>query len=85
MPYRIEIPRVAAKELAAVAQPHRDRIKNAVLALANDPRPSGCAKLAGFASVYRIRVGSYRVLYDVQDEVLVVLVVKVGHRRDVYR
>lgn len=85
MPYRIEIPRAAAKELAAVEQPHRDRIKAAIQALAGDPRPNGCAKLAGLRDAYRIRVGTYRVLYEIRDQVLVVTVVKVGHRRDVYR
>lgn len=85
MPYRIEITRAAAKELASVTQPTRDRIKAAIHALADDPRPPGCAKLAGFQSAYRIRVGSYRVIYDIRDQVRIVTVVKVGHRRDVYR
>jgi mRNA interferase RelE/StbE len=85
MTYQIEIPRAAAKELAGVAQPNRDHIKAAIFALADDPRPNGCAKLAGFQCAYRIRVGSYRVIYEIRDQVLVVTVVKVGHRRDVYR
>ncbi len=85
MSYRIDIPRAAAKEIAAVAEPQRGRITAAILALADDPRPTDCVKMTGFADLYRIRIGDYRATYHVQDRVLVVLVVKVGHRRDVYR
>ena len=53
--------------------------------LANDPRPPGCDKLAGVENLYRIRVGDYRVVYQIRDEMLLVLVVKIGHRREVYR
>ena len=53
--------------------------------LANDPRPPGCDKIAGLEALYRIRVGQYRVVYQIQDHVLLVLVVKIGHRREVYR
>lgn len=52
--------------------------------LADDPRPPGCLKLAGRDNVYRLRVGDFRVLYNVVDAKLIVLVLKVGHRRDVY-
>jgi mRNA interferase RelE/StbE len=53
--------------------------------LANDPRPPGWEKLAGVESLYRIRVRNYRIVYQIQDVALVVLVVKIGHRREVYR
>ena len=53
------------------------------MALAGDPRPNGCRKLSG-SEEYRIRVGDYRVLYEIEDAVLRILVVRVGHRRDVY-
>jgi mRNA interferase RelE/StbE len=85
MPYRIEIPRSAAKELAAIAEPHRANLKAAILALADSPRPNGCKKLKGLDDVYRIRVGDYRVSYQIRDKTLIVIVVKVGHRREVYR
>jgi mRNA interferase RelE/StbE len=85
MSYRIDIPRAAARELAAVAEPHKGRIKAAIQALADDPRPSGCVKMTGLRDIFRIRIGDYRVTYQVQDRVLVVIVVKVGHRREVYR
>jgi mRNA interferase RelE/StbE len=52
--------------------------------LADDPRPRGCEKLSGHER-YRLRQGAYRIVYEVDDQVLVVLVVKIGHRRDVYR
>jgi mRNA interferase RelE/StbE len=53
--------------------------------LASQPRPPGCDKLAGSEDLYRVRVGEYRIVYHVQDELLLVLVVKIGHRREVYR
>jgi len=62
----------------------RQRIVAAILGLADDPRPSGCWKLSG-RDKYRIRYGDDRVVYSVQDVILVVTIVKVGHWRDVYR
>jgi mRNA interferase RelE/StbE len=62
----------------------RQRIVAAILGLSEEPRPSGCRKLSG-KDKYRIRSGDSRVVYAVQDVVLVVTIVKVGHRRDVYR
>jgi mRNA interferase RelE/StbE len=53
--------------------------------LANDPRPPGCDKLAGLEALYRIRVGHYRIVYQIRDQELVVLIVKIRHRREVYR
>ena len=61
------------------------RLVEAMRGLANDPRASGCDKLAGLEDLYRIRVGDYRIVYQIRDEVLLVLVVKIGHRREVYR
>jgi mRNA interferase RelE/StbE len=60
------------------------RLVAAMRALANDPRPSGCKKLKG-NELWRIRVGDYRIIYQIHDRVLVVLVVSIGHRSDVYR
>jgi mRNA interferase RelE/StbE len=54
-------------------------------ALENNPRPPGCVKLQGGDELYRVRVGDYRILYEVQDAVLVVLVVQIGHRGEIYR
>lgn len=85
MAYRIEIKRLARKVLLALPQAYRSRIAEAIDALANDPRRPGTRKLAGSESLYRLRVGDYRVVYEIEDERLIVVVVKVGHRREVYR
>lgn len=61
------------------------RIIAKIEALADDPRPSGCVKMAGELDPRRIHSGNYRILYQIQDRQLVIAVVKVGHRRDVYR
>ena len=83
--YRIEIKRSAAKEIRAISQKKdRQRVVDRIAALADDPRPAGCTKLSG-QDAYRVRQGEYRIVYTVADDVLVVEVVKVGHRRDVYR
>ena len=60
------------------------RIEKALLELEKDPRPSGCKKLKGRAA-YRIRVGDYRIIYDIEDNILRVIVIDLGHRRDIYR
>lgn len=84
MTYRLRIERRAQKALAKISQPHQDRIVEAIRALANDPRPPGTKKLSG-RNGWRLRVGAYRVIYEIQDEELVVLVVSIGHRREIYR
>jgi mRNA interferase RelE/StbE len=85
MAYRVELKRSAAKEVRAIPRKKdRQRVVERIEALAEDPRPPGCVKLTG-REAYRIRQGAYRIVYTVEDEVLVVEVVKVGHRRDVYR
>jgi mRNA interferase RelE/StbE len=84
--YRVLIKPSAAKELEAVdAKKDRQRIVAGIRSLAEDPRPPGCEKLVGADDRYRIRVGRYRVIYSVGDGELVVVVVRVGHRKDVYR
>ncbi len=84
-PYRIEIKRSAAKEIRAISQKKdQQRVIARIMALADDPRPPGCTKLSG-QEAYRVRQGEHRIIYTVADEVLVIEVVKVGNRRDVYR
>jgi mRNA interferase RelE/StbE len=84
--YRVLIKPSAAKEIEAVDQKKdRQRIVASILALAGEPRPMGCEKLAGEIDRYRIRVGRYRVVYSIADDDLVVLVVRVADRKDVYR
>ena len=82
---RIEFARSATKDLRAIDRQWIPRILAAIETLAVDPRPIGCKKLVGSEHTYRIRVGDYRVIYDLQDGELVVFVVLVRHRRDVYR
>ena len=83
--YRLEWRRSTRKDLRHIAPADVARIIKAVEALANDPFSPGCAKLSGSERSYRIRVGDYRVVYEVLGERLVIEVIKVGHRRDVYR
>jgi mRNA interferase RelE/StbE len=83
--YRIEVKPSAVKALAGIPKPDRLRIGRVIEALADDPRPMGAVKLAGEDELYRVRSGDYRVVYQIQDRVLLVLVVRVGQRRDVYR
>ena len=88
MPYRIEFRPAAQRELAALPQRIREHVGAANAGLAANPRPFGVKKLRGAQNVYRIKAGpgkQYRVLYQIRDEVLLVLVVSVGHRKDVYR
>ena len=84
--YRVLIKPSAAKEIEAVDQKKdRQRIVARILALADEPRPIGSEKLAGQSDRYRIRIGRYRVVYSIADDDLVVVVVRVADRKDVYR
>ena len=83
--YEVEISRSAEKQLRKLPRPDQERVASAMLALATDAFPRGARKLSGYDDVYRVRVGRYRVLYSVSDTALIVIVLKVGHRRDVYR
>ena len=75
----------AAQELESLPRKKdRQRITDRIRRLAEDPRPPGCQKLSG-RDRYRIRQGVYRIVYSIQDEQLIVVVVKVGHRKDVYQ
>jgi mRNA interferase RelE/StbE len=82
--YRLVIKRSVAKDLRALPNADVAAILKRIQALADDPRPPGCEKLSA-QECYRVRHGVYRILYEIQDHDLVVAVVKVGHRRDVYR
>ena len=84
--YRVLIKPSAAKEIEAVDnKKDRQRIVACIRSLADDPRAPGCEKLAGERDRYRIRVGRYRVIYSIGDGDLLVVVIRVGHRKDVYR
>ena len=84
MIYRIEVTPRAAKDLNALAVRERQRVADQIDALRTDPRPQGCRKLKGREDFYRIRVGDHRVVYRVEDEVLLILIVRVGDRKEIY-
>ena len=83
--YRIDIARRAAKALRKMPAHVRTRLADAIDALADEPRPHGLKTLDASKKLYRIRVGGYRVIYQVRDQQLVVLVVRVADRKEVYR
>ncbi|TYQ25980.1 type II toxin-antitoxin system RelE/ParE family toxin [Pseudanabaena sp. UWO311] len=85
MSYEVQILPKAARQIKALSLEIRQDITLTIQSLANEPRPIGVKKLSGEKDIYRVRVGNYRVLYQIIDKVLVVVVVSVGHRREVYR
>jgi mRNA interferase RelE/StbE len=85
MAYTIEFSRSADREFRKLPLQIQHRLRPHIDALANDPRPAGAKKLKAREQLWRIRAGDYRVVYEVRDRILVVLVVRVAHRRDVYR
>ncbi|TFD49519.1 type II toxin-antitoxin system RelE/ParE family toxin [Cryobacterium sp. Hh11] len=82
--YRIELRPAAVKALRRIDPQDRGRVQGAIALLGEDPRPPGAKALQG-RDGYRVRVGSYRILYTIRNDILVVVVVTVGHRRDVYQ
>ncbi|GAB3466065.1 type II toxin-antitoxin system RelE/ParE family toxin [Streptomonospora sediminis] len=83
--YLVSYTNQARKELSNLEKATARRIHSAVLNLAEDPRPTGCRKLKNRTDYWRIRIGSYRVLYSIDDHRVLVVVISVGHRREVYR
>ena len=83
--YRVEISKSAAKDLRGIDRKWIARIVATIEMLESDARPSGCKKLVGSDHTYRLRIGDYRVVYDIHDDTLIVLIVRIRHRRDVYR
>ncbi len=83
--YRVLLERATEKDLKRLSAEIHDRVIAAIQTLARNPRPAGCRKLAGSQSDWRIRVGDYRVVYEIADEIKIVRVNRVRHRREVYR
>lgn len=83
--YAVEFTSAAARQVRKLPRPAQVRVLGAIELLGTDPRLPGARKLAGEATAWRMRVGEYRVIYDVFDRSLIVTVVRVGHRREVYR
>jgi len=82
--YKIEIKKSAAKEIENLPSMILKRVISHIQELSDDPRPSGCKKLSGDEK-YRLRVGDYRILYEIEDDIVTVYVVKVAHRKELYR
>jgi mRNA interferase RelE/StbE len=82
--YEVRLAPAAVRQLRKLDPPGRRRVQAAIDLLAEDPRPPGARQLVGGAGEWRVRTGDFRIIYDIQNEELLVLVVKVGHRRDVY-
>lgn len=85
MTYRIELSPAAARQLRRLDPSARRRVQAAIELLAQEPRPSGAKKLVGGAGEWRVRTGDYRIVYEIDDGVLLILVLAVGHRREIYR
>ncbi|WP_236793280.1 type II toxin-antitoxin system RelE/ParE family toxin [Amycolatopsis sp. GM8] len=85
MSYSIEITREALRALAKLDKPIRRRLQAAIDKLGSEPRPHGARALQGLKGAYRVRVGDYRIVYTIDDGRLIVVIVDLGHRREIYR
>jgi len=83
--YQVEFSRQAQKQFEALPRQIQQRLQPQIDTLVEEPRPSGVKKLKGAENQYRIRVGSYRIVYEIQDAVLLVILLRIGHRREIYR
>ena len=83
--YRIDISQSAERQLKKLGRDDQLRIVKAMLALAADPYPKGSRKLTGYEDVWRIRTGRFRILYSVSGKKLIIIILKIGRRKDVYR
>lgn len=85
MAYTVKIASRAQKELKKISAPYQQKIVRAVKELANNPMPLGVKKLKGQINQYRVRVADYRIIYEVHGLEMIILVVKVGHRKNIYK
>ena len=85
MAYTVESLKTAERQLAALPQDAQRQIARKIEALRKDPRPSGVKLLHGDERLHRLRVGDYRVIYSIEGKRLVILVIRIGHRKDVYK
>lgn len=84
-PYRIVVKRSVLREIRRLPDVVVRRLRERIAALATDPLPPDAEPIQGYAHYYRIRVGSYRVIYEVATQIRIITIVRIGHRRDVYR
>lgn len=85
MTYQVEIAPAAKRQIKKLVNQTQELIIQRLQELAENPRPHGVLKMEGNENLYRVRVGDYRIIYQIQDRTLLIVVVKVGHRGDVYR
>ena len=83
--YLVEVSATAERQLRKLERPDQQRIANTLRGLALEPRPYGCRKLRAYDDVYRIRTGVFRIVYSIEDDRLLILVLKIGHRSSIYR
>lgn len=84
MAYQVTLKKKAIKALQTINEPYYSHIKEAIYSLADNPRPQGYKKLKG-RNAYRIRVADYRIIYTISDDILLVDVIDLGHRKDIYQ
>ena len=85
MAYEVQFKPAALRSLQKLPHDVQRRLSKAIDALAKNPRPHGVEKISGMQKAYRIRSGDYRVVYEIHDEIIVVYILKIGHRREIYR
>ncbi len=85
MKYIIEVTKATKRDLNKIPEDFLKRIDKKILSLANDPYPHDAKKIKGMDDLYRVRVGDYRILYLIENEKLVILIVRIRHRKDVYK
>ncbi|MBA3564082.1 MAG: type II toxin-antitoxin system RelE/ParE family toxin [Gammaproteobacteria bacterium] len=83
--YSIEVSATAEKQIRRLGSSDRLRVLRAIQQLSHNPRPRGCRKLQGYDDVFRMRIGTHRVIYSIETRRLLIIILKVGHRKDVYR
>ncbi|MDD4967858.1 MAG: type II toxin-antitoxin system RelE/ParE family toxin [Paludibacter sp.] len=83
--YKVVLTKSAEKELIKVPKVYSKNIIKHLKDLINNPRPIGCKKLSGYDNIYRIRIGMYRIVYRIEDDILYIEVIKIGHRKNVYQ
>lgn len=84
MDWQIQIERKAQKALKKISEPYKSKIIEKIEGLADEPRPHNCKKLKGVSGLWRVRVSDYRIVYQIIDEKLLILIVRIGHRKDIY-
>ena len=85
MPYKIDFTKGALKELQKLPKDIQTNVLEHILLLVDEPRPNGCKKLIGEENIWRVRVGKYRIVYSIEDGILLIEIIRIAHRKDVYR